>query len=53
MRQNLEKLRNEAKADDNLYPSVLEAVQSYATAGEICDTLKEVFGQYDEDTYYL
>ena len=41
------------KGNDNLYPSVLEAVESYATVGEICETLREVFGKYDEDTYYL
>ncbi|MBW2663606.1 MAG: methylmalonyl-CoA mutase, partial [Deltaproteobacteria bacterium] len=53
VRQSLEKLKKVAKGDDNLYPSVLEAVESYATLGEICDTLRDVFGQYDEDIYYL
>ena len=53
VRQSLEKLKKVAKGNDNLYPSVLEAVESYASLGEICDTLREVFGQYDEDTYYL
>jgi len=51
--QSLEKLKKVAKGSDNLYPSVLEAVDSYATVGEICDALREVFGQYDENTYYL
>ena len=53
VRQSLEKLKKVAKGNDNLYPSVLEAVESYATVGEICETLREVFGKYDEDTYYL
>jgi len=53
VRQGMEKLKNVAKGNDNLYPSVLEAVESYATLGEICNTLKEVFGQYDESIYYL
>jgi len=51
--QSLEKLKKVAKGSGNLYPSVLEAVDSYATVGEICDALREVFGQYDENTYYL
>jgi len=53
VRQNLKKLKKAAKGNDNLYPLVLEAVESYATLGEICDSLREVFGQYNEDTYYL
>jgi methylmalonyl-CoA mutase N-terminal domain/subunit len=49
----LERLKITAKKSDNLYPSVLDAVASYSTVGEICDALREVFGQYDENTYHL
>jgi methylmalonyl-CoA mutase N-terminal domain/subunit len=30
----------------NLMPFILEAVKEYATLGEICDTLRDVFGEY-------
>jgi methylmalonyl-CoA mutase N-terminal domain/subunit len=29
-------------------PAILDAVRAYATVGEICDTLREVFGTYTE-----
>jgi methylmalonyl-CoA mutase N-terminal domain/subunit len=29
-------------------PFIFEAVKAYATLGEICDTLREVFGTYEE-----
>ena len=32
----------------NLMPPVIEAVKAYATEGEICDTLADVFGRYVE-----
>lgn len=38
----------EAAGDDkvNLMPLIIEAVKAYATIGEICETLREVFGEY-------
>jgi len=35
-----------AKGEDNLIPPILEAVKAYATIGEICDVLRDVFGVY-------
>jgi methylmalonyl-CoA mutase N-terminal domain/subunit len=32
----------------NLMPALLEAVNAYATVGEITDTLEQVFGTYTE-----
>jgi len=32
----------------NLMPAILQAVESYATVGEISDTLRKVFGEYKE-----
>jgi methylmalonyl-CoA mutase N-terminal domain/subunit len=29
-------------------PHLYEAVKAYATLGEICDTLRSVFGAYEE-----
>jgi methylmalonyl-CoA mutase, N-terminal domain len=41
-------LRVAAAGDRNLMPLILEAVRAYASVGEICDTLREVFGEYKE-----
>ena len=30
----------------NLMPAILEAVESYATVGEIAESLRQVFGEY-------
>lgn len=42
----LAEIRRTALGTDNLYPPVLRAVKAYATLGEICDCLREVFGEY-------
>jgi len=34
------------RENESLMPFVLEAVKEYATLGEICGTLREVFGEY-------
>ncbi|MBE3072575.1 MAG: methylmalonyl-CoA mutase, partial [Acidobacteria bacterium] len=39
-----------AQASDNLMPVILEAVRCYASIGEICDALREVFGEH-RDSY--
>jgi methylmalonyl-CoA mutase N-terminal domain/subunit len=45
----LAKLKSEAADPEvNLMPSLIEAVQTYATEGEIMDTMAEVFGRYVE-----
>ncbi|MDD3705661.1 MAG: methylmalonyl-CoA mutase family protein [Clostridiaceae bacterium] len=44
----LEALKNSAKGDDNLMPLILQAVKEYATLGEICGVLREVFGEYQQ-----
>ncbi|MCS7124627.1 MAG: methylmalonyl-CoA mutase family protein [Candidatus Bathyarchaeota archaeon] len=43
----LDKLRNAAeREDENLMPYIIQAVKEYATLGEICDVLREIFGEY-------
>ncbi|HEY3247487.1 MAG TPA: methylmalonyl-CoA mutase family protein [bacterium] len=42
----LGRLRRAAGGTENLMPHLLEAVTAYATVGEICDTLRSVFGVY-------
>ena len=37
-----------ARTDQNLLPAILDAVKAYATVGEISDTLRKVFGEYQE-----
>jgi len=44
----LDKLHDEADGDKNLMPTIIEAVKSYATLGEITDVLRRVFGEYRE-----
>ncbi len=44
----LDHLKQGAAGDRNLIPLMLEAVKAYATLGEICDVLREVFGEYQQ-----
>jgi methylmalonyl-CoA mutase N-terminal domain/subunit len=44
----LEALRKAATAKENLMPPIISAVKAYATVGEICAALKDVFGAYEE-----
>jgi len=44
----LQGLRKAAQGSDNLMPYILTAVRSYATLGEICGVLRDVFGEYQQ-----
>ena len=44
----LDRLRAAATGQDNLMYPLLEAVRAYATIGEMCDALREVWGEYEE-----
>jgi methylmalonyl-CoA mutase, N-terminal domain len=46
--RNLERLRKAASGDENMMPYILECVHSYATLGETCQVLRDVFGEYEE-----
>jgi methylmalonyl-CoA mutase N-terminal domain/subunit len=41
-------LRSAARGKENLMPFIFEAVKAYATLGEICDAMRDVFGTYEE-----
>lgn len=41
-------LKTAMKTGDNVFPFLIEAVESYATLGEICDAMREVWGAYRE-----
>jgi methylmalonyl-CoA mutase N-terminal domain/subunit len=46
--QTLDRLRANAGTTENLMPSILDAVRAYATLGEMCDALRDVWGEYEE-----
>ena len=43
-------LKAACEGDDNLLPPILDAVRAYATLGEICGAMREVFGEYHPPT---
>jgi len=50
VKEALKKLRRAADGSDNLMPFMLEAAKTYATNGEVSDTLREVFSEYKAET---
>ena len=44
----LDKIRKAAQDGDNTMPSTIEAVREYATLGEICSALRDIYGIYEE-----
>jgi methylmalonyl-CoA mutase N-terminal domain/subunit len=46
--QRLADLGQAAQGSGNLMPHILAAVKAEATVGEVCDTLRAVFGEYQE-----
>jgi len=48
----LEELRAAAGGTANLMPPILEAARAYATVGEMCDALRDVFGEYQEQPIF-
>jgi len=47
-RAALDELQRRASTTENLLPAILNAVEAHATVGEISDTLRRVFGEYQE-----
>ncbi|MCP4227070.1 MAG: methylmalonyl-CoA mutase [Actinomycetia bacterium] len=45
---SLDTLREAAKAATNVMPAAIDAVEAYATVGEVCSALKDVYGSYRE-----
>lgn len=46
--QALASLKNACSTDENLMPYILDAVKAYATLGEICNVMRDVFGEYKQ-----
>ena len=44
----LAELERRARCSENLLPAILASVEAYATVGEISDTLRGVYGEYQE-----
>ena len=47
--KKINELKNAARGNDNLMPFILNAVKVYASVGEICNSMREVFGEYKEN----
>jgi len=47
VQQALAELKTAAEGTNNLMPPILKAVKALATLGEVCDTLRAVFGEYE------
>jgi methylmalonyl-CoA mutase N-terminal domain/subunit len=48
VRAALSRLQEVARGTDNIMLPILEASRAYATLGEMCDALREVWGEYEE-----
>ncbi|MGL5313251.1 MAG: acyl-CoA mutase large subunit family protein, partial [Peptostreptococcaceae bacterium] len=48
VKETLNALTKACNSNENVMPYILEAVESYATLGEICGVMREVFGEYKQ-----
>jgi methylmalonyl-CoA mutase, N-terminal domain len=48
VKSTLDALRAAARGRDNTMYPLLDCVRAYATVGEMCDALREVWGEYEE-----
>ena len=39
-------LRDAAEGSENVMPYIVDAVKAYATTGEICDAMRDAFGEH-------
>ncbi|MBI4288410.1 MAG: methylmalonyl-CoA mutase [Chloroflexi bacterium] len=51
VRRALKRLEEAARKNENTLPATIEAVKAYATMGEMCDTLRGVFGVFREPKF--
>ncbi|NOX36975.1 MAG: methylmalonyl-CoA mutase family protein [Calditrichaeota bacterium] len=50
VRETLAELKSAAEENRNLMPYLIECAKAYCTLGEMVNTLKDVFGEYEEPT---
>jgi len=48
VRRSLDALRTAARGTENTMYALMECARAYATVGEMCDALREVWGEYEE-----
>jgi methylmalonyl-CoA mutase, N-terminal domain len=48
VKRTLDGLRETARGSGNTMPAIIECVRAYATVGEMCDALRDVWGEYEE-----
>jgi len=48
VKETLDKLGAACRSNDNVMPFILDAVKAYATLGEICNVMRDVFGEYKQ-----
>jgi methylmalonyl-CoA mutase N-terminal domain/subunit len=48
IKATLDALRKACQGNENVMPFILAAVKEYATLGEICGVMREVFGEYEQ-----
>ena len=46
--EKLQALKTACQGTENVMPFILDAVKEYATLGEICGVMREVFGEYEQ-----
>jgi methylmalonyl-CoA mutase N-terminal domain/subunit len=46
--RSLDDLRTVARGTGNTMPAIVDCVRAYATVGEMCDALRDVWGEYEE-----
>jgi methylmalonyl-CoA mutase, N-terminal domain len=49
VRTSLDRLRETARGTGNTMYPLLDCVRAYATVGEMCDALRDVWGEYEEE----
>ena len=52
VKQTLKRLEEVAQGKENTMPPIIECVEAYATLGEICDVLRNVFGAQREFLFF-
>jgi len=52
VKESLLKIQHCCKTNENLMPAIIAAVESYATLGEIVDSMKDVFGEWQEKVFF-
>jgi methylmalonyl-CoA mutase N-terminal domain/subunit len=48
VKETLQALKVACQGEENVMPYILEAVKAYATLGEVCGVMREVFGEYKQ-----